>query len=58
MDPQKATGPAPVIRNEPSECDRLGGAINLEAKASQAKDQPETALAAAFRAALERVAQR
>ena len=36
--------------------DRLGGAINLEAKPPQDRNQPETAIAAAFRAARERPA--
>jgi hypothetical protein len=56
---KKATGPtAALAAREPRESDQLGGLIGSEAKVSQAKDQPKTALAAAFRAALERVAQR
>lgn len=50
--------PAPIEARGASENDLLAGGVNSETKASQAKNQSETALAAAYRAAQERVAQR
>jgi hypothetical protein len=55
----KATRPtSAATEREPREADTLWGCIASEAKSNQAKNQSETALAAAYRAAQERVARR